>query len=1311
MKLDDLYKSTLRDIVEKRTGGKIAIEGFFFQFQYSLYLLLNLLPSKKAQGIRLEGIEDLDVFVYDKNGELSKTFYQVKHSINDMAPSHFWNKGILQNFQKVYQEDKQSNFSIIYDMNFKGEFLKQLADGSLSEEGLKYWSKKLRQIKDSRITDPVQIKSFLNSISFCKITEKKIQKDSISQLIKHFGIATGNVELFYKILLQQTLIWSLDRKLISLENLQEVIKEIKLGIERGGVNNAVKQGWITEVNFSSTIENRALHYYEGISARPVHIANDLPVRRISWEKEVENSVKENGVTVIKASSGQGKSTIAWQTAFNLKQQGHSIYELNLCESPQNIGELCLFIETRYKYLGEYPIVVIDGLNQLHQSWNLLAQQLIDAPVKFIISSREEDWKRFGTGFSRLKFGFVNLEMSYKEAKDIFTVLQKNNLIHESAPNWQTAWETVRSRGVMIEYIFLMTHGQMLQTRLEEQIQVLNTVTPTNCNDSPAKIEILRLVSLADLCGITLKTNDVLLHVKNTIGFSSDRGGLINSLESEYYLTFSSKFIEGLHSVRSQHLFSLLHQHIASVETAINIIPFIPTNQIQLFYGNILSYLLTENINEFMLASARYFSKKSYLGKIAICDGLFQFEVQNHWEQNKEHYDAIHRGGGIKLAPVDTAPWMERKILAEMNKIVEGRLNHITNEVEKIKKFDPKHSVILYFLKSLQQQEVAISHNNYRGLGNFALWNLKFETSFNLYDIFPLHNLLLLLSNGDIQDAVNIADALLAYDSDKFISYIREHKRDIIPHLKKQTNTLTLKEEGEDLIIEYLLLGDKVSNGNEESVERIKIFKSILPIYERYCTQGIVPPLELYDYLNWEMIDSSVKRMPRENLYDKFQIHTNQMWTKGIQSFYLSSSFYDWQKQWMNIRKEGLNYVMLLNRVIESYLEGKSSRINTLSKDIEKYSEKTIQLIRGDRDISQIEESEFINEVKSVEKILTSWAGKLQNVISQTLNLFTKEENQKRHVTSTNVTSTYRGLQEMQQAFNSIANFPVNYFDTTELEEKETYWYKRLFDSVQFLINNLDKVGTVTNAKKYISGWMQANEQTFMNDIEVALSTFESITGFQTIKPKFPLHDELLTTVVMGISGFELRDIEDKFTLLCVGLAEFSEIELDFLTIILVKENKKAVFAWRFNKETLNQLKQVVEEDGYEEIDLKLPLPYNLNELVISPLEGVQLQKILLQESTEEIAYKLLEVLWILSQYRVKLNMDSNVEAEWMKELEIQYKSSVEKNLSILEKDYAQEFYEEYLGISKKVINQGESFSDHEFRTMTSHLFHKNLEKM
>jgi hypothetical protein len=127
---------------------------------------------------------------------------------------------------------------------------------------------------------------------------------------------------------------------------------------------------------------------------PIHIAQGLPVRRILWERKIESLLNESDSVIIKSSSGQGKSTLAWQTGYN-KKDLYDIYQVQYCPDVESANSILQFLQTRLN-IGQSPLIIFDGLNSSLKSWNYVVENAANLPVKFIITTRNEDWYRYGS---------------------------------------------------------------------------------------------------------------------------------------------------------------------------------------------------------------------------------------------------------------------------------------------------------------------------------------------------------------------------------------------------------------------------------------------------------------------------------------------------------------------------------------------------------------------------------------------------------------------------------------------------------------------------------------------------------------------------------------------------------------------------------------------------------------------------------------------------------------------------------------------------------------------------------------------------
>lgn len=242
-----------------------------------------------------------------------------------------------------------------------------------------------------------------------------------------------------------------------------------------------------------------------------------------------------------------------------------------------MGGIVNFLESRVT-IGEAPVVVIDGLSNQHRYWAMVASRLTDTPVRFIITTREEDWVRYGQDAYAVRMGDpIKLEFTRAEANQVFDELKRHKRLHLTAAHWQPAWENVHERGLLMEYVFLLTRGEMLAQRLKGQVARLSQE-----RDGTVKLETLRLIATANDIGIPLLTRQLHRHLTTRFQPQTDIGELFRQLEAEYYVRFDQRYVEGLHPVRSRHLIELLHDYVPVSHTLLELALLLEPTDWELF---------------------------------------------------------------------------------------------------------------------------------------------------------------------------------------------------------------------------------------------------------------------------------------------------------------------------------------------------------------------------------------------------------------------------------------------------------------------------------------------------------------------------------------------------------------------------------------------------------------------------------------------------------------------------------------------------------------------------------------------------------
>ncbi len=308
-----IAKASIAELQESRDGGQIALLGFTYQYLYSCYLILTQMDNTTT--FYLEGVEDID-FIKCLGASNSSVHIQLKYSSGKQDASFL--KDVLKNFLEAYLIDKHRNFKLVYDFCVAEGHLSNLIDGTANKATLLYWSDVVTLIKEENPHwnwNDFSFNDFLSKLSFENKSKESLEMAIETELIRTYDIVTDNIKLFANSLKYCCVESMTKRKGISKSDLDDLIQSVKDDISKGVVNPAL--GWIKKIDFTPSASGIDLSYYEGKKATPQDIAIGLPVRRHQLEQLVLKSISKNAVTVIKASSGQGKTTLALQTCFTL----------------------------------------------------------------------------------------------------------------------------------------------------------------------------------------------------------------------------------------------------------------------------------------------------------------------------------------------------------------------------------------------------------------------------------------------------------------------------------------------------------------------------------------------------------------------------------------------------------------------------------------------------------------------------------------------------------------------------------------------------------------------------------------------------------------------------------------------------------------------------------------------------------------------------------------------------------------------------------------------------------------------------------
>lgn len=1251
LKIKDIIPS-LEYILSKRIGGAVNISGIHYQILYASLTILKELYRDANISIQLEGIEDLDI----NNPQLkysNSEYIQIKTSKNKLDAGTFWNLGVLQNYIEIYKAEPSSRFKLVYNMNIASGSLKELSDNKLSDNSRKYWEEKLASLGYSGIN----YSQFLKSISFESISLNEIIEQIIYLLYQKWDINKGTEKQFLQSLFYNVLNWSKDRRKIVYNDIKLLFQEILDSYSKAPINEAIKNDWISQVQYISQDKDYS-NYYDGKAALPIHIAQELPVRRTLWENKIESQLENSDIIVIKSSSGQGKSTLAWQVGFNLKCD-YDIYQIQFCPDWDSANSIVQFIESRIN-IGQLPLIILDGLNITIQGWKYIAEKTVGLPVKFIITARNEDWYRYGSEISKINLHIIDINLSVEEAKNIYKQLEKKKKLYKDVTSWQSIWEKVQDSKLLIEYTYLLTKGEMIQDRLKYQISTLNKV-----QSSGSKLEILRMVSLADCMNIKIRTSNLITHIVKTVGFQQDRGETLKELENEYFLNFEAQYILGLHPVRSKHLVDLLHETLPIEDSLINLCEILEDNSFFEFFSNVPLLTKANNKQNLYDKLGRYLSDRKFSDMVLALDGLLHIEPQIYWNNNKDIYNDAFNTGGIELFSMTTVPStgqnhpiLDLENLANsLGDDFSSNLKFLAQLGRKLPKFVIQDTEVFLLASCLQKylKSRTTPVDSYSGLEFLIKWfnilNLPLILSTQLLSNIEIKYFIENINSFELEEAKEIALYFQNRDMVKYTKLALNNKS-IISYLKEKTNSLTIKANKNNIFINYLLYGNDVSEANEFSVSRVQTIYTLLPFYEKYCTEAIVLPYPSEELVS-TVKQNSIKNLSPDAITNEFDVHINQIWYTTILKNYEESSVYDWQKNFIALREEALKVILRCCQLIDSLLEGNEKKMNSTLRELTNESTLFSKFDSTRKKYPTFnKKNNEKNRQSDNERNVNEWLSNFRNVNNQLANLFTPKTEHNRHIALINIKASCLGLENMQECFRNIMTETFEYFDTEALENREKEVYERLYATTQYYISRIplhDKP-VIHVAKNIAREWWKEQLKDRIQNLKIILDKINEFENHYTFYiPTYIEETSTLTTVTIGIEDIDFSN-EQLLNKLIIALAKFSEFPADFFVILNV-QNGIALSGLRFQKKFFQKINALLSGKEDDISDLT-PFPVLPDKTTLKTLPELKLPDVeKYKDSSKDNKFEIIIELWILLEYRDRLDTKSEIEKNWLRSIE------------------------------------------------------------
>ena len=761
------------------------------------------------------------------------------------------------------------------------------------------------------------MEDLVRQISF-EIADRTSLIASIEEkLISQFEIHTGNEELYLLALYSRVEDLASRRIICQVEDLHRMVLEIKDGISAGTVNPAVRFGWIEPLDFKPDPHGHEEDYYLGKGARPAHILANVDAQRPEWIKAIHDSLSDTPVCIVRSSSGQGKSTLLYRYAYTYFDH-HTTFLLSKVQDPNEIAPLERYIHSRLQ-LGLPVLVLVDDLNERVNLWHELVRRLAGYPVRFLIASREENWFRYFGNLHNLRWKTVKPELSIQEAEDIFRQVERQGRIASNVKSAAWAYDKVATKKLLIEFVFLITQGQMLSERLEDQIATIERL-----GEDPVKLTILRLASLAQVLDVRISAAGTLA----ATDFGSDPQQTVKSLVGEYVELTEDGYLEGLHFVRSEHLVSILHDPLPINSSVLKLFELVADDDLPILVRSAIPHPALQHLDPLLLSSLTSRTAHDIALTLEVVRGIFRADEIRYLRENRAIIDEfINRYGSPALVTLFVSANMPAvdefdlfEAMTSTNHIPEDRLAEMKAAVQLMPSRDANKRVAVRYLKEATLQltpaSLAVDLSAVRTL---LIWTRYFEIPFKaLSELFREDEWQQSVFVKPIEESADLMYLLWKECPRKYKEFAGMQLHKIIDLYRRETDTLLVNMRDDDIYVEFVV-DETCEIHDTQTLPRLRVLMRLLPHFESYRSQGLYP-VSLMDRVEF---DDSQTNLTKEVLL-KDIVEQNSLYVDELEVLVNPDSLYDWLHYWHELRKALLAFVEALIERHESMLMGKSA---------------------------------------------------------------------------------------------------------------------------------------------------------------------------------------------------------------------------------------------------------------------------------------------------------------------------------------------------------------------------------------------------
>lgn len=253
------------------------------------------------------------------------------------------------------------------------------------------------------------------------------------------------------------------RRRISTSEVERRIFERLEAADPSAIDGALLSGALRPVDFTTPIAEPS--FYQGVKVAPGHVASGLVFRRSNETENVIGQLRRRRQVLISGPSGAGKSALLWLTANSLSGDMRW-YQITANASPSDAEAIVRFIRARRSSETSPIGIIFDEVNSTNcDLWDVLVAELrAMSSVYFLGSIRQEDTTLIS---SRSEAEFIPVSLGRELAETVWAQLSADG--QTSSMHWLEPYE--QSRGLMLEYVHLLTQGKRLAEVIRGQVEL------------------------------------------------------------------------------------------------------------------------------------------------------------------------------------------------------------------------------------------------------------------------------------------------------------------------------------------------------------------------------------------------------------------------------------------------------------------------------------------------------------------------------------------------------------------------------------------------------------------------------------------------------------------------------------------------------------------------------------------------------------------------------------------------------------------------------------------------------------------------